>query len=359
MSKKKQEIIKEQLKMGVPKKIKTINIAFDISTTAIGYAILIDGQPVKLADDRISIGAIETLNPKLIKQTTTYGERMAKSYPNIQAIMVDLANILRPIQDTHLNEKKITDGKKGVEIEEINIVFEKADIPIIGKGFGSITSTTKLALYVGYVFSLVVDIIDLTFASFKEQINWKLVKPQEWQKRAGIEKTNLSQKEQKEKYGMRYSKLQSLKLANEYLTKMGYSTTTSDDMADAINIALLGSEVRDNLFAGRQALSKQKTIKSNESRIAKLTTKIAEYTQKGLTAKSEALEYINWVRMSDYGSLSKEDKAKYTRLSKIDLSKGFIEFLTPAQQRKFNEWNKEITELKQSLIEKRKERVIK
>lgn len=356
----------------LPRHIKTLSMGFDVSTTCTGYAILIDGKPFKDERNEPSFGFTnmvkqitkgkngQEIKPKN-KEYATYGNRMFHgSYKLINGI-AHVVYQLKILQDFHLDEKKA--GREGIKIDNFNIVFEVSEIPNYGFGKSSqnLTTTRKLALYVGAVLYAITDMIELVLPSFKDQINVKLIKPTEWQMRAGFTKSGLTQAQEVEKYGMRWSKVQSLERANKLITKWGYKETENDDMADAINIATMAEEVRDNLFVSNYNISKKKSLKTDEIEIARLSKKIAEYKERAMENKNTFVDNVIWANTTDRNDLQGADKARHTKYVKYDIedtrAQDIIEFLTPAQLRKFNEFSAKKEELEQKIIDIRKEKV--
>lgn len=357
----------------LPRHIKTLSMGFDVSTNCSGYAILIDGKPFRDERNEPSFGYTnmvkqitkgkngQDINPKN-KEYSTYGNRMFHgSYKYINGI-AHVVYQLKVLQDFHFAEMKA--GRKGIKIDNFNIVFEISEIPNFGFGKSSqnLTTVRKLALYVGAVLYAITNMIELVLPSFKDQINVKLIKPTEWMMRAGFTKSGLTQAQEISKYGMRWSKVQSLKRANEIIKKWGYAEITNDDMADAINIATMADEVRDNLFVSNFNMNKKQTLKKDEIEIARLSKKIAEYTERAMQNKNEFVDNVVWANTTDRNTLTeKADKARHTKYIKYDIedtrTRDMIDFLTPAQTRKYMEYTAKKVELEQKIVSMRKEKV--
>lgn len=343
----------DKIKSPLPKKINDLTIAFDISTTNTGYAILIDGKPFKFSNGMPSFGFTNMVkqdtigkNGKEIKPKnrvySTYGNRMFHgSFEKIQNIATTIYE-LRHLQDLHFAEKKA--GRKGVEIRNINLVFEVSEIPNgkFGATSQNITSVRKLALYVGMVAYSIFDMLTLIMPSFKEKILVKMISPSEWQLKAGFTKTKLTQQQEIVKYGARWSKFQSLERANKILENWGYKPTESDDLADALNIATLSNEVLDSMQVRARTSGKANNIRRIESNIRKISTKITEYQSKALLQKNDFIDNVLWAINVDRNKLDKKEKVKHTKYVKYDLEDVRLweleKFFTPAQRRKYLEF---------------------
>lgn len=354
----------------MPNKIKELTLAFDVSTSKTGYAILADKQPILLKNNKPSYGFVEMIEnvPGLKKKINydSYGDKMTFG---TMTSMRKLTSIVYDICETIANHKM---QNPNFDIEKITVVFEVSEIPNMSnkqdkyknKNFQTLTSVRKLGLFTGMVVGRVWDTINLLMFHFMKKIQVKLIKPQEWQLRRGFKKSPLNYKEENKKYGMKFSKFQSLEAANKIIVEEWKGQPIdNDDTADAINIALVATEVRDNVFASAQANTKQKNIKYLESDIAKLEAKISEYQGKALTRKNEIIDRVLWVKTAKYEELKVSEKALYTKYSKYNLddvrNSTLKEFLTPDQQKKSKKWVMELKNKKEEIVKLRGENVIK
>lgn len=365
----------KQIKNPIPTKIDSLTLAFDVSTVKTGFAFLINGKPFMTANNKPSFGDVDMVKMETIgksgkeikprpKEYSTYGNRM---FHGSRGQIEDLMNVvfqLKAIQDTHLQEQK-AGRKKGVTIKKFNIIFESSEIPnTFGRNQGhTITGIRKLSLYVGMVMYAVADMVNLILPSFAPQAVVKLVKPTEWQLMLGFTKSPLDKKGQFAKYGTTFAKYQSLKKANEVIKDWGYKPTQSDDLADALNMALLADDLRDNLFVSKFNQGKSKNIKAIESEIAKLSNKIAEYTNKALENKNEFLDNVLWAMNANRNDLTAQEKIKHTKYVKYDLNDvrlwEFTEFFTPAQKKKYLEFTQRKDEAQKKIVSLRGEKVFK
>lgn len=344
------------------KSFKTLNIAFDVSTTKTGFAIIADDAPFILQDGRPSVGSFEMIKKehgtKKSKEYQNYGDKMTHGS---QTAINGIKRIVYYALNRLNEEKQLNDD---FNISNINLVFEVSEIPNFGRNTGqTLTTTRKLALYTGAVLQAVWGTIENSFYHFSDKVSVKLIKPTEWQTRYWS-KEELDTEKQVEKQNKRKaSKTLSLKFANQWLKNYGFDETEDDDMADAINIARKASEVRDNLFAKGMAKQKKTDIKAIESSIRKLETKLAEYKQIAIEAKSIFQDNVLWAFTIDKEALTGADKAKHTKFSKWtpnDLKDKELEFfLTPAQQRNFKRWQDEVNEKKKQIILIRGKNVIR
>ena len=114
----------------------------------------------------------------------------------------------------------------------------------------------------GAVATDISNIIENTTSLFNKEPNYKFIKPTEWQSRLWT-KEEINKENVKSSTGrslkVRGSKVVSVRRANTFLKKWGFDSIdyNLNDMADAINIATLANEVRDDVFAKSQAITKK------------------------------------------------------------------------------------------------------
>lgn len=358
---------------GKPKKthFKSIVIAFDTSSTNTGYAVLIDGKPYKTNDKELSVGSTamveyttvgkrgQQVKPREVEYET-YGDRMSASIAQVEKMYSVLAPLSK-LNEYHIREVK--EGRQGIIIDDFQIVFEVSEIPNGKNVYGqSLTTVRKLALYTGLIFGLMVDAIKTIMASFTEQMKFKIVSPTEWQLRLGFWKSNLTTGQEIKKYGMKYSKYQSINRANEYLRLWGAGKTDDDDMADAINIATVATKLRDNVAVKSMAKRKKDDITKYVREQSVLSTRLAEYKAKGTDAKAEFISNIQWAKQANRKELTAIDKRKHTKYANLSFTeyneKPPYEFLTPADKRTYEKIKDDLATVSEKILSMRKEKVI-
>lgn len=156
----------------IPQSIKHLVIAFDVSTSNTGYAILADNTPIAQVNGKPAIGSIKMVKQETSKygnkkdvQYENYGNRMIHgSWEAFTAISNILYHVLKPMTDAYYASKKEEAPKQAFNIEKITLVFEVSEIPNFSKNMGqTITTTRKLALYTGATIAVVRNIIGLVF----------------------------------------------------------------------------------------------------------------------------------------------------------------------------------------------------
>lgn len=298
--------------MNIPKKINHLSIAFDVSTSNTGYAILADDKPLLNEKNQVSIGAIKMVesNGKKDKQYDNYGNRMFHGSANA---FIQISNMLytflKPMTDVYYKSKKEPAPKTSFDIDKITLVFEISDIPNWGRNGQTITTTRKLALYTGAVVSIVRNIIGLVFEPWKDKINCKFINPTEWQNKFWTTQ-EIKEAETKE---LRGTKVLSLKLANNFLKEFDLSLT-SDDAADALLIATISTIVNDNLFVSRAKVQKAKNKNKLLKQRLEIQNKIAKINAIANERYTKFINDINWMKSNNYNQLSTTDKNKYSKI---------------------------------------------
>ena len=309
----------------LPKNLE-ISIGLDVSTSTTGYALLLNGKPIILKTIGTSIGQVDMIEKGTPKEHT-YGDKLCKySSKARQTIRIVIFESLSAINKI-IEELKLSKGNPPT-IKRFDVVFEISEIPNFAKNqFGkqgqTITSIRKLALFTGAVATDISNIIENTTSLFNKEPNYKFIKPTEWQSRLWT-KEEINKENVKSSTGrslkVRGSKVVSVRRANTFLKKWGFDSIdyNLNDMADAINIATLANEVRDDVFAKSQAITKKQNItKKIPNRInyyesllriinRKLTNKFMEYSKNNI-----------WFLKSDYEKLNPLDKRKYTSFKKL------------------------------------------
>lgn len=335
------QLTKEDLpKLGEP--IKQITLAFDVSTTKTGYCFLINNKPMQIGQGNyISIGSIHMVKKEKYigqvgfkdktplerqkpKEYTNYGDRLFwGSGTQIQVLGSIVADMFQQINPYYQKSTLITRPK-------ITIVFEVSEIPNFNQNKGqSITTTRKLALYVGAVVQEIYNSIKCFgyFVAHEPNTEVKLIKPTEWQSRLWVKKGTTEK-----------TKEESIRQANIRLKSWGLEETQDHDMADAINIAWVSSEVRDNLVVSTFNMNKKElTLKTLPRDIYNLQTKISQLTQKANDKYINHLAKVKGANKSKYNYdqekartplefLTKSEYERYTKLNNEKKNK--LEYLT-------------------------------
>lgn len=354
------KLTKDQVKNPLPKKIDEITLAFDVSTTETGFAFLMNGKPWIMKNGMPSFGSVNMVKQDMytkrdgtqgLKQRTyaTYGNKMFHgSYDQTMKLVNHLFQVIKPINDMI--------GQKLTEVKKVYVVMEISEIPNFGKYGQNLTTTRKLALYTGFVLGLVANVFDIAGFHLKNNTEVKLVSPQDWQQRVGFEKNEIPMSQQMSKYGMKYSKYQSLERANKLIKEWGYlQSITNDDTADAINLATVASEVEDNMEVRARNRKKTTNIKKFESDIAKLSNKIAEYKARAMTNKNDFVDNVVWANTVAKSELiTPALKSKHTKYSKYDIedtrAMDLFDFFTPAQKRKYVEFQERKAKAEKAIV---------
>lgn len=349
------------------KQIK-ITMGFDVSTTRTGYAVLVNGRPAELSAGSLSIGQIDMIKTDDKGKTLTfdnYGDKMFHgAFDAIQEIATMVYQVIAPINAFLGNLKKLNiaaeKSKQAIRHDVPNIdvivVFEKSDIPT------SITRTTKLNIFMGMVFQAVSNVLHNAGFHFSQNVSVKVIKPTEHQERLW-DKAQAKALDTKTEKG---SKIMAVAAANKHLVEWGLQTIPYEfnDMADAINMAVLADVVRDNVFAASSAKSKEKRVKINlQKDILMFKNKIADLEKKARTKQQVLEKQVIWAMKQNPQELSGKDKAKFTRLSKYELdeirTREITSFLSPEQQRVYNNSVMDLAALEQELKEERHYKVLK
>ncbi len=331
---------KQQTKNPLPKVIENLTLAFDVSTTQTGFAMLMEGKPIMLPDGNPSVGFVQMVaqdyyeghnnekdeNGKLIKvlkhrdkEYATYGNRMFHgSQDAITRLSNKVFQFVKPLND-HIGLQKKNynaETKKGIKptvIKNITIVFEVAEIPNYAKINGrniyrgqNLTSTRKLALYVGLVVGAVQQMFSTVGFHLPAPLV-KMIKPTEWQQRL-FEKQGDRQK----------TKAMSMKLANAKLAKWGLQPSPNDDMADAINIASVAHLVRDNVFVSSVNLKKKKKDSQLRKELGDTKLLMADLTNKATEAKNAHLTRIREAKNSKFDYNTEKQRHLITFLTAYD-----------------------------------------
>lgn len=356
----KKQLTNKEYKNPLPKEIKDITLSFDVSTTMTGFAFLMDGKPWIMANGMPSFGSVN-----MVKQTTesektgneikaknreyaTYGNRVFHgSYDNVLKLTHKVYEVIKPINDIY--------SQGLTKVGKITIVMEVSEIPNFGRFSQNLTSVRKLALYTGMVAGLIANVFDIAGYHLKDKVEMKFINPQEWQSRCGFVKKD-----------RQFSKEQSLTRANKLIKEWGFlQPTESDDTADAINLATVAQDVRDSMVVRGQASSKAKSIKSKESRIAKLEAHILRSQQKAFIKKSKLLVDINnkkeWLKEQE-GNTSQaktflQRKEKYEKEIEEFNDIKLPSLLNSYDAGNYEKWTKEIKSLKMELKYLRAEKV--
>lgn len=224
------------------KKIDII-LSFDINTKKVGYCYTLNGKPFLNHQDHLSLGTMKMIaNEK--KTFKTYGNRMLESNKYINSLMREAYFLLESLRTKTMLKKW--------ELKKIYVIIEKSDI---ATKFGSVGTTTKLALYTGAIYFAITDLIISVVPQFKDKIVVKFVSPKEWQKKLNFSIGN--------------PKKQSIQNANKKLIEWGIEKTKDDDLADAINMNILAKKLRDGLTIQMQNKHKKKSNQSKKSKILK------------------------------------------------------------------------------------------
>lgn len=358
-----------EIKNPMPNGLKKLTLAFDVSTTRTGYAILADDTPVIKANGQPAIGAFDMLKQRENKngnfvpvEYDAFGDRMTHgSEKALAGIGKEVYTVLTTLTNHYYEMKK---QNKDFNIANIYLVLEVSEIPNFSKNNGqTITTTRKLALYTGAVLATVWNMINIAFEPFKDKVQVKLVKPTEWQERLWSKQEAKALDTPKQKG----SKLLSMHHANLWLKEMGMSPLDNyerhNDIADAINIALLADKLRDNVFAKKMAVEKKENIRDIIDEINKLSTMITEYKAKALDAKNKFVDNVVWAHNTKRDELSSADKSKHTKYNKYNLDDARAmqpeTLLTPHEKRNLQRWENEKFELENKLKSIRGEQVLK
>lgn len=373
-------IKKEEIKNPLPKELK-ITFAFDVSTTSTGYALLLNDKPMQLRNGKLSIGQIGMRKQEEYQGQVSFEDRtqMTKNrdikYENFGDLMYHgsykptelisnmvyecIAPINQIIGELKTKKAQVESSKQTIKVEvpkikEFNIVYEVSEIPNgkYGATSQAISSVRKLALYTGYIMYAVSNVIRLAGYHFADEAVVKLVPPRQWQDRLWT----IDEADQAEVQGMKGSKVMSIKFANKYLKELGLDLiTTQDDMADAINIALLASELKDNVVVRSNKAKRTKKVNITLNRdILKVQQKINEYLEKAQMAKNEFVDNVVWANTVSVDELiersQRAKRTKYIKYSIEDTRAMELEsFLTPGQIRKLQEWKEQLEKLQAEL----------
>lgn len=325
--------------------IKDIVLAFDVNTNKTGYCFLINGKPVQIGQGNYrSVGTIKMVRQEKYsgqvafndktplereknKEYKNYGDRLfwgsGKSIQAIGSIVGDMFKQINPYYSKPLDTRP-----------KIYIVFEISEIPQKrgAKPYQSITNVRKLSLYVGAIVQQIFMTLDLIgyFVALETNTEVKLIKPTEWQSRLWIKKGSTEE-----------TKATSIEFANRHLKHWGLESTNDDDIADAINIASVAKEVRDNLLVSTYNISRQEMVLKTLPRdIYKLQSKIDAITNKSISKRHEFLLKIKE---------SKNSKFDYETESK----KHNLSFITKKEYEQWVKFSKELKS-KQELLKQLK-----
>lgn len=177
-----------------------IKIGFDISGAKIGYAVLIDNDPVLYGSFPFRSGDYRSFGDSVF-------------YGNNEILESVLENIVGIISSRRNGE------------EEVVIALEFASIA----KFGNVKTSRVLNFMVGYVLGM------LTKDLHGRKVEVKLIDPQEWQRHFDINDGS-------------DSKLKSIE--NSLILFPQVAVGNDDDLADALNIAFLADLVRDFRVVG-------------------------------------------------------------------------------------------------------------
>lgn len=266
--------------------IKNIKMGFDVSTKKVGYCITINDKPITYDWHGLSkfpsFGSLRLIGSK---EYENYGNRACKGTHNfISSFQHAIFSILNAFSQevNHLT------------LESIDIAIELSYIP----NKRNLTTTVKLALYVGKISQIITDMVYAKLGRHWDKVNFKFVMPTEWQ--AIYDKTYskhvLNVKE------LWKEKARTLLIANNQLGLWNFENTQDDDLADAINICMVADKVRDNLKIKTENTFKAKSLMSKAKLINRLEKRKIELESKA--------QKIYWAKVDKLIAQDKQEQAK-------------------------------------------------
>lgn len=263
--------------------IKKVNMAFDISTKAVGFCITANDMPIKYSfmnKEYPSFGSLPLAETD--KTYDSFADRVCvASWRFTSSFAVIVHNILKAFSDDVIDDS----------LESINIVFELSLIHL--------KTSTQLALYVGKLSQIVSDIVWFKFPKIKkERIKYKFVSPQQWQSKYEdypIHPDSNGQPTAKKDAWK--NKVRTLYIANNQLGLWGFESTQDDDLADALNMCMVADQLQDRLEATKTSKGIKRASENKNNLIIRLMKRKEELRAKAnasVNAKLTKKERDRW-----------------------------------------------------------------
>lgn len=275
------------------KKVETLKmeIGLDIATNVTGFACFIN-------DELMYHGDIETS-----KGVRYSGDKIVNDIETINRVAL---GFMGSLQNTKLSHDKN--------------YFLDCIIAAESSNHANTSLGQKLATYIGIYTSAFINALKIGFPEHKMQL--KLINPREWNLRAFGEV--LDRKE---------GKKTSINRAQKYTKEL----ITSDDTADAVNIASLARVLRDNLIVGQERKERTNRVIQNKNQILNINIKANKILEALRTKKSKAIERALL--------LKNHSKEKAEAIKEQPL----LSFANKAERQKILNYKKELTELNADL----------